>query len=140
MFAAALRAGDRDELVAIARTDDAQQRTWSVNAWRIEAGKLVPAIELQTPQGTPLYQLSSANARWIGAELHDVELYLELTSRPDTIEVGGLLTTRVGDRLRDVLAISPVSVARKRGKPASGEASDAGVPQEPPDSGVGPHR
>ena len=40
-----------------------------------------------------VYQLSNANARWIGADLHDVELYLELTGRPDGIDVGGLLTT-----------------------------------------------
>jgi len=80
----------------------------------------------------PLYQLSSTNARWIGAELRDIELYLELTSRPETIEVGGLLTTleqaHGGTKIRDVVVIAPASVARKRSKPVVAEPSDAAAP------------
>jgi hypothetical protein len=128
VFAAALRAGDRDELVAITRTDDGQQRTWSLVAFRLEAGHLVRAIE-----PTQLYQLTSANARWIGAELHDLDLYLELASRPDAIEVGGLLATRVGDKLRDVLVISTPTFARRKPHPAQADG-DASIP-EPTDAG-----
>ena len=32
-------------------------------------------------------------------ELRDIDLYLELASQADGIEVGGLLTTRAGDKL-----------------------------------------
>jgi len=126
LWAAPLRFdGDgRDELVAIARTEDREQRGWTLTAFRLDSGKLVRSLET-----APLYQLTAANARWIGAELSDVDLYLELTSRPDSIEVGGLLTTRAGDKLRDVVVISPTSVARHRAKSAGGEAIDAGVPQ-----------
>jgi hypothetical protein len=129
VFAAPLRSASdgRDELVMIQRSDDATLRSWWVTAYRFEGARLVRTIE-----PTQLYQLSTANARWIGADLHDVELYLELTSRPDGIEVGGLLTTpsaaRKPTKIRDVVVISPASVTRRHGKLSSAEASDAGVP------------
>ncbi len=129
VFAAALRAGDRDELVGITRSDDGQQRTWSLVAFRFDGGRLVRAID-----PTALYQLSGANARWIGADLRDLDLYLELASRRDGIEVDGLLATRVGDKLHDVLVISPISVTRRKPRPAPVDG-DAGVSVEPVDAG-----
>jgi hypothetical protein len=122
VFAAALRAEGRDEIVAITRTDEAQARVWSLVAYRAEGIRLVRSIE-----PTPVYQITAGNARWIGADLHDLDLYLELTSHPDAIEVGGLLTTRAGDKIRDIIVISPVPVARHRPKIAPPEAVDAGT-------------
>jgi hypothetical protein len=128
LFAAPLyvAAENRDELVVITRTDEAASRSWGITAYRLDGTRLVRTVE--APQ---LYQLSSANARWIGADLREVELYLELTSRADGIEVGGLLTTRNGakaaTKFRDVVVISPATAPRRRGKPAAVEASDAGV-------------
>jgi hypothetical protein len=129
VFAVPLRTADgRDELVAIARTDEPQLRSWSLVAFRFEGGKLVKTID-----PTALYQVSSANARWIGAEVRDVDLYLELATKADAIEVGGLLTTRAEDgQTRDVVVISTFSVAHRRGKPAASEAGSA----EPPDAGA----
>jgi hypothetical protein len=131
VFAAPLRnaAETRDELVVITRTDDAATRSWWLAAYRLEGARLQRTIE-----ATQIYQLSSANARWIGADLRDVELYLELTSRTDSIEVGGLLTTRSSARgkpIRDVVAISPATVARHRGKVAGNEPLDAAVAGPP---------
>ena len=131
VFAAPLRsaAETRDELVVITRTDDAATRSWWLAAYRLEGARLQRTIE-----ATQIYQLSSANARWIGADLRDVELYLELTSRTDSIEVGGLLTTRSSARgkpIRDVVAISPATVARHRGKVAGSEPIDAAVAGPP---------
>jgi hypothetical protein len=127
VFAAALRnaAEARDELVVVTRTDEAAARSWSIVAYRLEGARL-----LRTVDPTQLYQLSSANARWIGADLHDVDLYLELTSRPDGIDVGGLLTTHStarGKAIGAVVVITPTSVARRR-KSALAEPADAGVP------------
>ena len=123
VFAAPLRAdGGRDELVAISRTDEAQTRTWSIEAYRLEGNLLRHSLER-----TQLYQLTAANARWIGAELRDLELYLELTSHPDSIEVGGLLTTGENDKIRDIVVISPVPVARRHPKPVPSEPVDAGT-------------
>jgi len=127
VFAAPLRsaAEARDELVVITRTDDPATRSWWLAAYRLEGARLVRTID-----ATQVYQLSSANARWIGADLHDVELYLELISRPDGIEVGGLLTTRSAARgkpIRDVVVISSASVARRRGKSVPAEPGDAAV-------------
>jgi hypothetical protein len=122
VFAAPLRVDARDELIAIARTDDASVRTWTLVAFSLDKKGLVKTVEPYV-----LYQLSNINARWIGADLRDVELYLELGSRTDAIEVGGLLTTRVGDKIRDVVVISPVLVPRRHGKSVTAEAADAGV-------------
>ena len=127
VFAAPLRnaAEARDELVVITRSDEATTRTWWVAAYRLEGTRLIRTID--TAQ---LYQLSSANARWIGSDLHDVELYLELAGRPDGIEAGGLLATHSsarGKAIADVIVISAAQVARRRGKSASAEATDAAV-------------
>lgn len=127
VFAAPLRnaAEARDELVVVTRSDDATSRTWWVAAYRLDGPRLVRTIE-----NAQLYQLSNANARWIGADLHDVELYLELTGRADGIDAGGLLTTHSASRGKtfgDVVVISPAQVTRRRGKSAPAEAGDAGV-------------
>jgi hypothetical protein len=127
VFAAPLRnaAEARDELVVVTRSDEAATRTWWIAAYRLDGARLVRTID--TAQ---LYQLSSANARWIGSDLHDVELLLELTSRPDGIDAGGLLSTHSSSRgktIADVVVIAPAQVARRRGKSAAAEASDAAV-------------
>jgi hypothetical protein len=123
VFAAPLRnlAENRDELVVVSRIDDSQVRTWSIAAFQLDKKGLVRTID-----ATPLYQLSSANARWIGADLKDVDVYAELTSRSDAIEVGGLLTTRSGDKIRDVVVVSPVMVPRRHDKSAKVEPSEDG--------------
>ena len=128
VFAAPLRsaAEARDELAVITRTDESASRTWWLALYRFDGVRLVRTVE-----ASPLYQLSSTNARWIGADLHDIELYLELTSGPDSIEVGGLLTTlsssRTTTKIRDVVVISPASVPRRRPKSWPAEPSDAAV-------------
>jgi hypothetical protein len=142
VFAAPLRTPgeDHDELVAVSRVDDAQQRTWSLSAFRMDGGKLVRSFGPE-----PLYQLTADTARWIGAELRDVDLYLEVVARPGRIEVGGLLTTRTGDKLRYAVAISPQSRPR-RAKSAPPEAAGAGNTEravEPSDASAvdaQPHR
>lgn len=136
VFAAPLRsaAEARDELVVITRSDEAATRSWWIAAYRLEGGRLQRTVD-----ATQIYQLSSANARWIGADLHDVELYLELASRPDGIDVGGLLTAHSSSRgktIANVVVISPAQVARRRGKSATAEAPDAGVPGTSPSGRV----
>jgi hypothetical protein len=124
VFAAPLRTSEgRDELVVITHAQEAQIRRWSLLAYRFDGSKIVRSIEPSS-----LYQITSSNARWIGADLEEVELYLELTSKPDTIEVGGLLTSGPAQGpWRDVVVISPVSVARRSGKSAPAEGVDAGL-------------
>jgi len=124
VFAAALKnpVDGRDDLVAVTRSEDAEMRTWSLIAYRLIDGKLMRVIEPAT-----LYQITSANARWIGAELENVDLVLELSSKADAIEVGGLLTTRIADKIRDIVVISPVAVARRRAKALPPDGVDAGV-------------
>jgi hypothetical protein len=124
VFAAPVRnPGDgRDDIVAITRNEDAQSRTWSLVVMRAHDGKL-----LRTSEPAELYRLTAASARWIGADIRGLELFIELTGRTDSIEVGGLLTTRIGDQLRDIVVISPVSVPRRRPKAPAHEPIDAGT-------------
>jgi hypothetical protein len=132
MFATALKnpADGRDDVIAITDSRGDQARTWSLIAYRIADGKLLRIIE-----PTPLYQLTAAHARWVGAELRDLDLLVELTAKAETIEVGGLLAVRGGTSIRDIVVISPVTVARRRGKsvPAEpvGSGSDAGSSDAP---------
>ena len=128
VYAAALRdpADGRDQLVAISRAEDAQMRSWLLTAFRLEGARLVKVIE-----PTVLYQLTGANARWIGAELRDLDLYLELTNRPDAIEVGGLLTSRAGDKIRDIVVISSIPAPRRHAKSAPAEAVEQGSATNP---------
>ncbi|MBA3393013.1 MAG: hypothetical protein H0T89_10235 [Deltaproteobacteria bacterium] len=112
----------RDEIVAITSPPDDEKRRWAISLYRLEGTRFTKVID-----GDPLYELASAQTRWIGAELRDVDLYLEVSSRSDGIEVGGLLTTRSSGTIRDVAAISPVTVNRRQGKATPGESSDAGV-------------
>lgn len=116
----------RDEIVAITSTEDAnQERRWSLVAYRLEGTRFVRTIDSEV-----IYEMTNSRTRWIGAELRDVQLYLELTSQTDGIEVGGLLTTQSGSlsgmKIRDVAVISPVRVGRKSGgKSVAGDASSA---------------
>lgn len=123
VFAGPLRAADgRDELVIVLHAATDGVRQWSLVAYRFEGGKLTRSLEPSS-----LYQLSSANARWIGAEIDGVDLYLSLHSRPDAIEAGGLLSTRPqGDATRDIAVITPVMVPRRPAKPVQSEVRDAG--------------
>jgi hypothetical protein len=125
VFAAPLRNEGRDELVAVTKTrsDEPAQRTWSLIVFRFEAGqfKRVPL------ESSLLYQVTATQMRWVGAELRDIDLYLELTNKGETIEVGGFFTRADRDRVRDVAMISPVTITRRHHKPATPEAGDAGV-------------
>lgn len=143
VFVAPVRAPDgRDELIAVIQTEDAQTRTWWLVAFRWDANHLVRVVD--AARGIALvYQLTATNARWIGSALHDLDLALEVVNRGDTFEVGGLLTRRSGDKLRDLLVLSPVSVPRKRAKPATPDPTpattgDAGVSAGGSDSVHGP--
>jgi len=120
VFAAPLRSsGDaRDELVVVSRTDESHRRTWTLVAYRFEGTRIVRTVEEK------LYTLTAMQSRWIGADLDDVDLYLELASRPDAIEVGGLLTTRAGAQIRDVALLSPKVVTRRHHKPPPGDPQE----------------
>jgi hypothetical protein len=124
VFGAALRnrSDGKDDIIAVSSNGDGQTQTWSVAGYRLHEGKWQRVIEPQT-----VYTLTASNARWIGAELRDLDLILELSSKTDSIEVGGLLTTRKGDNLRDIVVISPVPVPRRRAKPPAHEPLDAGT-------------
>jgi hypothetical protein len=121
VFAAPLRnpSDGRDELAVVARVEESHRRTWALIVYRLEGARIQRVLEQE------LYTLTAMQSRWIGAELGDVDLYLELASEPEAIEVGGLLTTRAGQRVRDVALLSPKVVARRHHKAPPGEPQDS---------------
>ncbi|MEZ4359503.1 MAG: hypothetical protein R3B48_04930 [Kofleriaceae bacterium] len=126
VFAAPLRANeDRDELVVVSQAVLPAERTWTVALYRLEAGRLVRVAEQAA------YKLNADGARWIGVSLDEVELLLEVSSREDAALVGGLLVTRVAERIRDVVALREVDVLRRRGAPPQLEL--VATPPAPPD-------
>jgi hypothetical protein len=139
VFLGPVRASDgRDELIAILHTEAAQARTWWLVALRWDTNRLV-----RVGEPYPVYKLTATNARWIGSALQDLDLALEVVNRGDTFEVGGLLTRRSGDKLRDLLVLSPVQVPRKRPKSVVPDATpatagDAGVSAAGSDGVHGP--
>jgi hypothetical protein len=139
VFAAPLRnpLDSKDEVVAIARADESSSKTWSLYVFRIEAGRLV-----RVGEPAALYTLTSSNARWIGADLHELDLLVEVTSHPDSIEVGGLLTSTISasGKLRDIATVLPTVVPRRRAKSAPSEATDAGTSDAAPVNETGSER
>jgi hypothetical protein len=120
VFAAPLRnpVDGRDELAVVTRTEESHRRAWMLAVYRFEGPRIARVVDEE------LYTLTAMQSRWIGAELRDIDLYLELASGPEAIEIGGLLTTRAGERVRDVALLSPKAVARRHHKPAPGEPQD----------------
>ena len=128
VFAAAVRnsSDGRDDLVAVSRSVDSSSKSWSVAVFRVVDNKLAKLADQQ------VFQLTGVNARWIGANVHDVDIYVELVGRGDTIEVGGLLATRIGGKIRDIVVISPVTVSRRRAKAAGPDAGTSdGIERAP---------
>lgn len=121
VFAAPLRSGSdgRDELVVVMRSDESHRRAWTLAAYRLEGTRIVRTADEE------LYTVSAMQSRWIGAELRDVDLYLELASGRDGIEIGGVLTTRAGERVRDVALLAPKVVTRRPQKAPPGEPQDS---------------
>lgn len=126
VFAALVRnpSDGKDDVAVVMKTATPQAVNWTLVVYRLHEGKLLKAYEPQV-----LYPITAADARWIGADLGDIELFLELTSRADSFEVGGLLATRANDKIREIVVISPVTAPRKRTKPVSHEPLDAGISQ-----------
>lgn len=98
----------RDELVVVRHEVIADRRRWLVSVWRVEAGKLVRVVE------ELVYEISASSAEWIGARLLELDLALEVTVRPDTMVVGGFLIDRSPPRVRGIVPLTPVTVARRR--------------------------
>jgi hypothetical protein len=121
VFAAPLRSGSdgRDELVVVMRSDESHRRAWTLAAYRLEGGRIVRTVDEE------LYTVSAMQSRWIGAELRDIDIYLELAGGRDAIEIGGVLTTRAGERVHDVAMLTPKVVARRPQKAPPGEPQDS---------------
>ena len=111
-FAGALTSDGKDELVAIRHELDADRRRWLASVWRHEGGRLVKVGE------DAVFEISASNADWIGARLVELDLALHVEASADTLRIGGYLIDRLPQRVRNIVPLTPVTIARRRRGPA----------------------
>ncbi len=104
LWTAIIEIEGRDTLLALSRQDSQGKKAWSLVALRVEQGKFVRLAD-QT-----LYSITSENARWIGAELANIDVVLELTAQNDNLLVGGFMIATTSARIRDLVPLLPVTV------------------------------
>lgn len=117
----------RHELAIVSEAVTEDERIWSLEVLRVEAGRL------QRVAAQDLYKVSSTSAAWIGASLHEIELLIELGTTPDGIRYTGLFVHHGADGPDTVAPLVPgtVAIRRKRQGPPG---SPGPVVQPPPGS------
>jgi len=125
VFAGATHIGGRDELLAVTTNRTAIQTTWSVVALRWEAGRLTRTFE------DVAYQLTDRSAGWLGAQLGDLDLVLNLEARATVVVTSGVLLRRRGPLIGLAVPLAPVSLARRK-RPAleSTAQGEVALPQD----------
>lgn len=105
----------KDELVVVRHELDKDRRRWLVAMWRQDAGRLFKVAE------DLVYEISASNADWIGARLLELDLALTVEASADTLKVGGYLIDRQPQRVRNIVPLTPVTIARRRRGPLAPE-------------------
>jgi hypothetical protein len=119
----------RDEVAVVSRRDGDGGRTWRLQVYRYEQGKLVVKLEKD------VYGISPRSAQLVGAKLEEIYLLLDLSSDGESVRVGGLflLGSPKGPRNLAPLRPGPAHRWRIAEPPPPPAGGDAG-----PDAG--PHR
>lgn len=126
VFARATHAGGKDEIIAVARDRDDKRAEWRVIAARWDAGRIIKTFDEDA------YELTAQSAGWIGAELADLDLLLDVEARADTLVVSGVLLDRGGSAIRFAVPLEPISVTRrKRTVPEAGTAGSGDASVQP---------
>jgi hypothetical protein len=116
----------------VVRRDHERGRTWRLEIYRFEQGKLVRKLDRD------LFEIGNRSAQLVGARLQEIELLLDLQSDGESVRVGGrfrhggpkgprnLAPVRTGPPLRWRIAEPPPPAP-------GGDGGDAGVggPSEP---------
>lgn len=115
-----------DEIIAITSGGTPTETTWRIEVYRADGARFTRVL------GREIYQVSSVNVPWIGSELDDIELLVEVAGSDDTVRVGGLLLQRKRGR---VINAAPLLgrkfVVRGRTAAASKAADVDGGPPPP---------
>lgn len=151
VYAAAmdLHGDGRHQVVTVTEQRSPVDRVVGIELARFESGRLIRA------GASELYRVSKTRAAWVGAQLDDIELVIELDGRGDRVRATGLYIQRDRDgRLATVAALLPRTVMFRRKRPLSpgetpapadrnggaglGEPSrgDGGPAQTPKDAGI----
>jgi hypothetical protein len=127
-------ADGRHEIAVVTKDADGDdQRTWSVEILRFEAGRLQRVI------AEDLYRVSAQSASWVGASIEEIELLIELAMVGESLRASGFYMHH-GDAGVDTAAPllgASVTIRRKRpGLPAASQSpSDGGVGHDRRDAG-----
>src|SRR6185312_13809260 len=84
-FARATHTGGKDEIIGVTHDRDDKRVEWRVFSARWDAGRIVKTVD------EDVYQLTGQSAGWIGAELDDLDLVLDVEARADTLVASGVL-------------------------------------------------
>lgn len=126
VFARATHTGGKDEIIGVTRDRNDKRAEWRVFAARWDAGRIVKTVD------EDVYQLTGQSAGWIGAELEDLDLVLDVEARADTLVASGVLLDRGGSAIRFAVPIEPISVTRrKRTVPEAGTAGSGDASVQP---------
>jgi hypothetical protein len=136
VYAAPLDAdGDgRHEIVIVKKNSpDDDERVWSVEVLRWEAGRLQRVI------AEDLYRVHAQSASWVGASLEEIELLIELAVSGESLRAGGFYMHRSQEGLDTVAPLLGASVPIRRKRvalPALPQPADGGdVGDQPRDAG-----
>jgi hypothetical protein len=100
----------KDEIVAVAQSSTPEGKTWRVEVFRGDGGRLGRVASRS------VYHLAAASVPWIGATLSEVDLLLAFEAEEETLHVGGLLLQRDGGRVKVVAPLANKRlVVRARG-------------------------
>jgi len=92
----------RDEVAVVARRTDGDGRSWVVDIYRLEQGKLVPRMPRKV-----LYTIGQRSAELVGARLDDIDLLVELWIDGEFVRSRGLFVHRGSQAPRNVVPLRP---------------------------------
>jgi hypothetical protein len=127
-------ADGRHEIVIVKKSSpDSDERVWSVEVLRWEAGRLQRLI------AEDLYRVYAQNASWVGASLEEIDLLIELAMSGESLRASGFYMHRKPEGLDTVAPLLGASVPIRRKRvalPAVPQSVDGGgVGGEPRDAG-----
>jgi len=115
-----------DELIAVTQSRSDSELVYRVEVYRSEGGRF------SRSSSHDVYRITATSARWIGAELSQIDLLLDIEAGDETLVVGGLYIKRKGGAVVSAAPLqrSKLVVRASRSSssaaPTASERSDAG--------------
>ncbi|MCG8421941.1 MAG: hypothetical protein MJE77_28805, partial [Proteobacteria bacterium] len=127
-YAAAVEMDDdgRHEIIVVTRQEDKRDRVIQLEVLEVESGRIARNLARE------LYRVSATKAAWIGAQLDEIELIIELRTRSDRIDAAGLYVEHGASGLYTVAPLLPKTVVVRRKRQPSPTTPAPTTPQNAP--------